>query len=104
MDTGHIDIGTDEIKNIRTDVTLDDGTAVTIANGTEYGIQNVGDSEVSLTEREMSRGIPSLNSEDAHVIPPRGWLYMQVVSGMDYFVWSLNRESRVIVSRYNGTS
>ena len=97
--TGHIDIDIDidEIKNVRTDTVLDDGTNVHIADGTEYIIQNTGDSEVSLSERETSRGIPGLYSEDAYLIPALGWTRIKVDVGMNYYVWSLNRSSRVAV-------
>ena len=97
--TGHIDIAVDEIKNIRTDVTLDDGTSVPVDDGAEYNIQNVGNSDVSLSERATSRGIPGLNSEDAYLIPVLGWTRIKVETDMNYYVWSLNRPSRVAVGK-----
>ena len=97
MAIGHTDIAIDEIKNLRTDLILDDGSPFVLENNFEYGIQNVGDSEVSVTERDTSRGVPTLTSEDVLLIPPRGRVYLQVKTGEDYFAWSLNASSRVSV-------
>ena len=95
MAIGHTHIDIDEIKNLRTDLTLDDGSPFDLEDNFEYGVQNIGDSEVSLTEREVSRGVPTLNSGDVLLIPPRGHVYIQAETGNNYFAWSLNASSRI---------
>ena len=99
MAIGHCDIAIDEIKNLRADLTLDDGSPFDLENNFEYGIQNIGDSEVSLTEREVSRGVPTLISGDVVLIPPRGGAYIQVEAASNFYAWSLNARSRISVTK-----
>ena len=94
---GYIDIGIDEIKNILTDTVLDDGTIVDISSGRKLAIQNVGASAVSINERERSRGLPTLTTPEADIIPPLGWVQVNVTPDYDYYVWSLNAPSRITV-------
>ena len=99
MAIGHVNIAVDAIKNLRTDLTLDDGSLFPLENGFEYGIQNIADSEVSLTERETSRGVPTLISGDVVLIPPRGAAYIQVEAASNFYAWSLNAPSRISVTK-----
>ena len=94
---GYIDLRIDEIKNILTDTVLDDGTPVAISPGRKLAIQNVGVSDVSLNERETSRGLPTLSSPEADIIPSLGWVQVNVTPGYNYYVWSLNAPSRITV-------
>ena len=98
QDTGHAILGIDEIKNVRTDGRLDDGTALVITDGETYEVFNTGSSEVSLTERAVARGAPSLDSDDAVLIPPKRSASLKAVTGFNYYVWSLNASSRVAIS------
>ena len=64
MDTAHLSLPHDEIKDFRLDARLDDGTHFPIENNKSYAAQNTGASEVRISERAATRGMPSIETDD----------------------------------------
>ena len=98
MDTAHLALPIDELKNLRTDVRLDDGTEVPLLVGHSYRCQNIGASEVRISERSTSRGEPDIESNDYLLLSNREWTRLDIFPDVNYIAWSRGQDSVLSVT------
>ena len=93
MDTGHLTLPKDQVKDMRVDLRFDDGSQFSLENEKPYTIQNTGAGEIRISERESSRGIPSLDSDDCFLLTNRQWSRITVKANRNYYAWSRGQDS-----------
>ena len=98
MDTAHIRLPSNTIKNLRIDAQLDDGSHFIIEDDKEYGVQAIGGHDVKITSRATSRGVPDLESDDVVVVANKVMVYVQTKPDENYYIWSEGQDSIVGVN------
>ena len=93
MDTAHVTLPHDQLKDMRLHVTLDDGSHFPIEDNKSYAAQNTGAGVICVAERAASRGEPDLATNDCSVIGNREWLKIDVKPDTNYYAWSRGQDS-----------
>ena len=97
MDTAHCTLPQGQLKNLRLDIRLDDGTHFPIVDSKKYEMVNTGGEDIKVCGRSASRGEPDLDTQDMLLIGHKVSFWLEPEPDINYYAWSSGQDSLVAV-------
>ena len=87
MNTAHLKIPANSVKNLRTDIVLDDGTSVQLSDGDSCQIQ-ARYRPIRVATRATARGAPTTETEDFLLLEQGKTAKLVIENGFNHYAWT----------------